>query len=44
VELTPCGHRNDKNRIYAAKEVNQNLKVEETLFANRKTQKNVPSN
>jgi hypothetical protein len=26
VELTPCGHRSDKNRIYAAKELKQNLK------------------
>jgi hypothetical protein len=24
--LTPCGHRSDKNRIYAAKEIKQNLK------------------
>jgi hypothetical protein len=26
VELTPCGLRSDKNRIYAAKELKQNLK------------------
>jgi hypothetical protein len=26
VELTPCGHRSDKNRIYAANELKQNLK------------------
>jgi hypothetical protein len=26
VEVTPCGHRSDKNRIYAAKELKQNLK------------------
>jgi hypothetical protein len=26
VELTPCGHRSDKSRIYAAKELKQNLK------------------
>jgi hypothetical protein len=26
VELTPCGHRIDKKRIYAAKELKQNLK------------------
>jgi hypothetical protein len=26
VALTPCGHRSDKNRIYAAKELKQNLK------------------
>jgi hypothetical protein len=26
VALTTCGHRSDKNRIYAAKELKQNLK------------------
>jgi sulfatase maturation enzyme AslB (radical SAM superfamily) len=26
VALTPCGHGSDKNRIYAAKELKQNLK------------------
>jgi hypothetical protein len=26
VALTPCGHRSDKNRIYVAKELKQNLK------------------
>jgi hypothetical protein len=26
VELTPCGHRSDKNRIYTAWELKQNLK------------------
>jgi hypothetical protein len=26
VALTPCGHRSDKNRIYAAKQIKQNLK------------------
>jgi hypothetical protein len=26
VALTPCGHRSDKKRIYAAKELKQNLK------------------
>jgi hypothetical protein len=24
--LTPCGHRSDKNRIYVAKKLKQNLK------------------
>jgi hypothetical protein len=27
VALTPCGHRSDKKRIYAAKELTQNLKL-----------------
>jgi hypothetical protein len=51
VALTPCGHRSDKNHIYAAtcKELKQNLQtlqaVQETLFANRKTkEKNAPRN
>jgi hypothetical protein len=35
VELTPCGHRSDKNRIKTKFETLQT--VEETLFANRKT-------
>jgi hypothetical protein len=26
VELTPCGHRSDKNRIFAAKELQLNFK------------------
>jgi hypothetical protein len=26
VALTPCGHRSDKNRMYAAMEIKQNLK------------------
>jgi hypothetical protein len=26
VALTPCGHGSDKNRIYPAKELKQNLK------------------
>jgi hypothetical protein len=48
VTLTPCKHRSGKNRIYAAKELKQNFEtlqtVEETLFANRKSKKNAPSN
>jgi hypothetical protein len=48
VALTPCKHRSDKNHVYAAKELKQNLKhckLEETYFANRKSkEKNAPSN
>jgi hypothetical protein len=51
VELTPCGHRSDKKRIYAAKELKQNLKHCKQLrklylqAENRKTKgKNAPSN
>jgi hypothetical protein len=45
VALTPCGHRRDKNRIYAAlKELTkfETLQtVEETLFANRKSKESM---
>jgi hypothetical protein len=49
VALTLCGQRSDKNRIYAAKELKQNLKhckqLRKTLFAKRKSkEKNAPSN
>jgi hypothetical protein len=41
VALTPCGHRSDKSRIYAAKELKHKFEtlqtVEETLFANRRS-------
>jgi hypothetical protein len=37
VELTTCGHRSDKNLINAAREFETLQTVEETLFANRKT-------
>jgi hypothetical protein len=45
--LTPCGHRSDKNLIYAGVKTKFETlqKVEETLFANRKSkEKNAPSN
>jgi hypothetical protein len=31
VAFTPCGHRSDKKRIYAAKELKQNLKHHKQL-------------
>jgi hypothetical protein len=31
VELTPCGHKSDKDRIYAAKEFKQNFKHSKQL-------------
>jgi hypothetical protein len=40
-KLTPCGH-SDKNRIYASKELKQNLKHCKQLRKQKK--KNVPSN
>jgi hypothetical protein len=49
VELTPCGHRSDKNHIYAAKELKQNLKhckhLSKLYFHTEKPKKkNAPSN
>jgi hypothetical protein len=41
VELTPCGHRSEKNSI----KFETMQTIEETLFANRETkEKNAPSN
>jgi hypothetical protein len=49
VAFTPCGHRSDKNRIYAAKELKQNLKYCKQLRklylqTEKSKEKNAPSN
>jgi hypothetical protein len=46
VALTPCGHRSDKKRIYAAKELKQNLKhcKQLKLYLQTEKVKNAPSN
>jgi hypothetical protein len=46
VELTPCGHRSEKNSISTGVKIKFEAMqtIEETLFANRKTkEKNAPS-
>jgi hypothetical protein len=46
VELTPCGHRSEKNSISTAIGLKRKFQtIEETLFAYRKPkEKNAPSN